>query len=193
MPAFRYQPDLGSTLSPWRDRLGEEFDSVVTRLTDRDRQLEDYVSRLDDDVADLEADVSRMPKTFFYSGGIGNGTATGFTAFLTQNAVGSLSVPYTMFVDATLAHGANGAANLAAFQVQNQAGTNINFKAIHMDVVTHWYVKQNFTGNASRIVTRIVGGTNYAAGAVCGFRLAYLVDTSNIYIDAGVRVDLVPV
>lgn len=45
MPVFRYQPDSTATLEPWRVRLGEDFDTVVSRLTDRDRQIEDYVSR----------------------------------------------------------------------------------------------------------------------------------------------------
>lgn len=42
---FRYQPDIQSTLSPWRAKLGENYEQVVALLTDRDRQLEDYVNR----------------------------------------------------------------------------------------------------------------------------------------------------
>lgn len=50
MAGFRYQPDIISTLSPWRDQLDDQFDSVVARLMDRDRQLEDYVSTLSADL-----------------------------------------------------------------------------------------------------------------------------------------------
>lgn len=47
---FRYQPDVQSTLAPWREKLGTTFDSVVAMLTDRDRQLEDYVDEVRTDI-----------------------------------------------------------------------------------------------------------------------------------------------
>lgn len=38
---FRYPVDIHTALEPWRQKLGSEFDSVVSRLSDRDRRLED--------------------------------------------------------------------------------------------------------------------------------------------------------
>lgn len=43
--AFRYQYDIQTALEPWRETLGESFDRVVSILRDRDRAVEDYVSR----------------------------------------------------------------------------------------------------------------------------------------------------
>lgn len=44
--SFRYQPDVRSTLDPWREELGRDFEQVVALLTDRDRDLEDYLSSI---------------------------------------------------------------------------------------------------------------------------------------------------
>lgn len=42
--SFRFDPPIRDTLLPWRDKLGADFDSVVSRLTDRDRQIEDHLN-----------------------------------------------------------------------------------------------------------------------------------------------------
>lgn len=42
---FRFPFDIQSTLDPWRHKLGSSFDAVVAHLSDRDRALEDYMSR----------------------------------------------------------------------------------------------------------------------------------------------------
>lgn len=42
--AFRYPTDIASTLAPWRHKLGLDFESVVARLADRDRVLENNLS-----------------------------------------------------------------------------------------------------------------------------------------------------
>jgi hypothetical protein len=44
MADFRYPYDIASTLDPWRSELGGDFESVVARLADRDRALEDYIT-----------------------------------------------------------------------------------------------------------------------------------------------------
>lgn len=44
MGAFRYPYEVKETLEPWRETLGLEFEAVTTRLTDRDRALEDYIN-----------------------------------------------------------------------------------------------------------------------------------------------------
>lgn len=42
---FEYSPDINTTLLPWRDKIGaKEFDDVLPRLLERDRELEDYIS-----------------------------------------------------------------------------------------------------------------------------------------------------
>lgn len=41
---FRYAPQISETLVPWRDKLGDQFDLAIAHLTDRDRQLEDYLA-----------------------------------------------------------------------------------------------------------------------------------------------------
>lgn len=41
---FRYPYDIHTTLEPWREKLGTEYDQVVSRLLDRDRALEDKLS-----------------------------------------------------------------------------------------------------------------------------------------------------
>lgn len=45
-PAFRYPYNIQTTLEPWREVVGPNFDKVVTLLTDRDRAIEDYVNRI---------------------------------------------------------------------------------------------------------------------------------------------------
>lgn len=42
---FEYPYDVNQVMLPWRDKLGaREYDEVVTRLMERDRALEDYIS-----------------------------------------------------------------------------------------------------------------------------------------------------
>jgi hypothetical protein len=41
MAGFRYQPDVRTTLEPWREKLGAHFEEVAAKLMDRDRTLED--------------------------------------------------------------------------------------------------------------------------------------------------------
>lgn len=42
---FRYGYDVQAAMEPWRDKLGDDFENVIARLSDRDRQLEDYLSK----------------------------------------------------------------------------------------------------------------------------------------------------
>jgi hypothetical protein len=43
---FRYTPDVRTATEPWREQLGHDYESVVARLVDRDRALEDYVNQV---------------------------------------------------------------------------------------------------------------------------------------------------
>lgn len=44
MAGFRYVPDVQAALEPWREKLGQHYDEVVSKLVDRDRALEDYAT-----------------------------------------------------------------------------------------------------------------------------------------------------
>lgn len=43
--AFRFPKDIQTTLDPWKAKLDPDFEQVVALLRDRDRDLEDYISR----------------------------------------------------------------------------------------------------------------------------------------------------
>lgn len=43
---FRYGYDVQSAMEPWREKLGDDYENVLARLSDRDRQLEDFLSEL---------------------------------------------------------------------------------------------------------------------------------------------------
>lgn len=73
---FRYTPDIRAAMEPWREKLGRDYESVVARLTDRDRALEDYVNRIIYD---------RINALVTFGGGetISLGAWTGYTPALT--------------------------------------------------------------------------------------------------------------
>ena len=130
----------------------------------------------------------------FFTGTLSNGTATSLTAFITQNSILSGAqappYPYSMFVEAALNYGGNAGANFAIFSVLDEAGADINLKVDSGAV--DWEVQLASSGAGFRGSAVIFGKKDYAAGTTCGFRLAYKVTTSNLYIDAGVRVSFVP-
>lgn len=121
----------------------------------------------------------------FFTGILNNGVATTFTAFITQNSILALPYPYTMVVQAFCVLGANGGANTATLQIQDEAGANINYKGVTMDVLTDWPTALAASDHKTTVV---LGKKDYTAGATCGFRLAYKVSTSNLFSDAAVRV-----
>ena len=129
--------------------------------------------------------------TYFRKGGITNGTATAYTAFYTDNALGSLSVAYKMIVTAWCMVGANGAANKLTLAVWDETGTNIHYRTANSFNILEGSLTQLPATDTNHMVP-LMGIKDYAAGVTCGFRLAYKVTTSNIYIDAGVKIDLVP-
>lgn len=159
-------------------RFIREFAEPLRRLIERDfSEIENWAN---------------LRRDFFYTGGLGGGAAVAFTDFLTQNEVGSLPFPYTMEVVAYLGHGGNGAANQVSFQVRDEGGAQINLKGIVMDIQSEWNQKQALAAGGDRNLSTIFGVKNYAAGVKCGFRLAYKVDASNVSVDAGVHVRLIP-
>jgi hypothetical protein len=119
---------------------------------------------------------------------LSNGTATSLTDFVTQNSILSLPYPYTMLVQALINSGANAGANYASIQVRDETGANINYSK--GTVATDWSNHQAAASNDQ--VWGAFGKKDYAAAATCGFRLAYKVNTSNIYMDGVVRVSFVP-
>lgn len=134
--------------------------------------------------------VHRAPPTFLYDGGIANGTATSYTAFRTQNSVSSLPVAYRMIVQAAVVLGGNAVANTVGLQIQDESGAVINYHSQTSFALADWNVK--FTAGSGEMTVPLLGYKDYSAGATCGFRLAYKVSGSNIFLDTGIRVDLIP-
>lgn len=123
-----------------------------------------------------------------YNGGIANGTATSYTDIITQNSILSLPYPYRMEVVAYIHSAGNAATNNVNFQLRDESGNSIHFSKTIVD--PDW-ILTNTTSGAYAAITAM-GAKDYAAGATCGFRLAYKVNTSNIYWDAAIRVSFVP-
>lgn len=114
---------------------------------------------------------------------LANGTATSMTAFFTQNSLLSLPYQYKMIVQAHFNTGANAVANVLTLQVQDESGVHISPKGT---INGSWIRENHFSSETA--ITSILAEKNYAAGATCGFRLAYQVNTSNIFLDGIARV-----
>lgn len=144
-------------------------------------------------VEDITGTTMYAPETtvtdFYYNTTISNGSSTSLVDFLTQNVVGSLPYNYTMIVTAYVNCGFQGALNFLSLQVRDEAGANINYKTTVLG--TDWVIRQEPVTN-HRSISPIFGKKDYNAGATCGFRLAYKVDTSNTWADVTVHVKLVP-
>lgn len=125
----------------------------------------------------------------FFSGTVNNGVATTLTDFITQNAILSLPYPYTMVVSIFANVGANAGANRSFLGIRDEAGANICYKSSNLEAATEFGIT-NVADNRGTMVG--LGKKDYAAAATCGFRLAYRVTTSNIYVDASVRVSFIP-
>lgn len=125
----------------------------------------------------------------FFTLALSNGTATSFTDFVTNNSILALPYPYTMVVEASINSGGNGAgANIITVQVRDELGNSINFGKTVIDV--DWRVDTDHTDQF--LVWHVIGKKDYAAGATCGFRLAYKVNTTNIFMDGSIRVSFSP-
>lgn len=120
----------------------------------------------------------------FFTIALGNGTATSFTDFVTQNSILSLPYNYTMVVDARLNSGSNGAGNTVTVRVEDETGASINVGKTVID--TDWILSNSAATQNHAWVA--LGKKDYAANATCGFRLAYKVSASNIFMDGVVRV-----
>lgn len=125
----------------------------------------------------------------FYTATLSSGTQTGtFAAFLTQNSILTAPYPLTMVVTVTGDMGANGGANTAHLQMQDEGGTPIT----HNGVFGADYVQIANTVASDNKAVCLMGHKVYAAGATCGFRVGYRVDTSNIFIGAYATVNFYP-
>lgn len=125
---------------------------------------------------------------FYYSTGLNNGTATAFTEIWANNAIASLPYNYRMFVTIIMTAGFNGASNIVTWDVRDGTGVAINNK-IGAVLNGAWEYYQTTVGATYGLVIR--GHKDYAAGATCGFRLAYKVNTSNVWADLTAHVRLV--
>jgi hypothetical protein len=118
---------------------------------------------------------------------LANGTATSFTTFFTNNSILSLPYDYKMIVQAHFNTGANGSVNVLTLQVQDEAGAHISPKG----TINGSWIRENHFASETNI-SSILAEKNYSAGATCGFRLAYQVNTSNIFLDGIARVSFQP-
>ena len=123
-----------------------------------------------------------------YTGSISNGTATTATNVISQTNIGTAPFPLTMYLLGTGDSGANGAPNKLTLGFQDEGSTPLTSGGIHNSTGTE--VNQTATNDRTQWTVR--GQKDYAAGATMGFKLIYLVDTSNIYIGASVHVTFVP-
>lgn len=123
----------------------------------------------------------------FFGITLSNGVATSLTAFYTNNALLSLPYDYRMIVQAHVNTGANSVANIVFLHIQDEGGINLMPKGI---IDASWRYDNSGANRAA--VWSLISYKDYAAGATCGFRMAYKVDTSNIYLDGIVRVSFQP-
>lgn len=122
---------------------------------------------------------------YFYTGGFTGAGPTSNTDILTQNSIAALPYNYTMIVNWVGQHGFNGADNILILRVLDELGNSINWRPNNSEQAIHQKSPQY--GNFA-----VLGKKDYAAGATCGFRCNYRVDTSNVWGDWGVHVRLVP-
>lgn len=129
------------------------------------------------------------PPPQFFSDTLNNGTATTFTAFATHTGILIAPYPLTMVVRVAGDWGFNGSANRAHFAIWDESnnyitqGPGLGWGG----AVTHDF---NSTGLYRQLAA--IGKKDYAAGASCGYKLAYAVNTSNVYVGAGVEVVFIP-
>lgn len=120
--------------------------------------------------------------------GLSNGSATSFTAFFTNNAViTGLPYQFKMIVECHVNSGANSAANIVTLQIQDEAGVQISPKS----VIDGSWRQDNQVGSQAECWS-LIAEKDYAAAATAGFRVAYKVNTSNIFLDGIARVSFVP-
>jgi|SRR5215207_10105348 len=128
------------------------------------------------------------PPPQIFTGTVLGGGATSFTSFITQNAVLVAPYPLTMIVRLSGDMSGNAAQNTVDIDITDHAGT-----PIHLGPITGGggVRKKNFhTDHASPYY--LMGRRDYAAGATCGFRARYKVDTSNIFIGGVAEVTFLP-
>lgn len=130
-----------------------------------------------------------IPLPQFFTGGISAGTATGLTAFVTNNNILTAPYPLTMVVEVIGDIGANGAPNTVQITITDESGNSIVPNGLAL--VTQQATIKN-TGTDDRGMWSLYGTKDYAAGATCGFRILYAVTTSNIYIGAIIKVTFHP-
>jgi hypothetical protein len=130
------------------------------------------------------------PQPQFFLDNLASGTST--TDALVQSAHNAILVapfPLTMIVDVRGDIGANGGLNTVKLTVADEAGAGISQIP---GVYGGGYVTIKNYNVSSSAGFALVAKKDYAAGATCGFRVLYNVDTSNIFISAGSHVSFVP-
>jgi hypothetical protein len=130
------------------------------------------------------------PQPQFFLDNLASGTST--TDALVQSAHNAILVapfPLTMIVDVRGDIGANGGLNTVKLTVADEAGAGISQIP---GVYGGGYVTIKNYNVSSSAGFALVAKKDYAAGATCGFRVLYNVDTSNIFVSALSYVTFVP-
>lgn len=127
-----------------------------------------------------------LSQKFAYSASVGNVSATTATAILTQNTIATFQVPYTMLVSIAGNYGFSGTSNVLTLDITDEGGT-----VISAGYVDGSQLNLNAT-SAQKFGFSMFAKKQYAPGATCGFRLRYLVNTSNMYIGCWALVQFAP-
>lgn len=140
-------------------------------------------------ISDHQAMVNRvlLPRIYNYSGD--NGTATSYTNWVQNDSILVAPFPLRMMVTCYHNSGFNAAANTVNHQVRDQANNNITSQGSWGGAVSYQFDHPH----AGQFFSYTVHGfRDYDAGETAGFRLAYKVSTSNIYLRCSVVVQFFP-
>jgi len=135
--------------------------------------------------------VMAPPPPQVYVGQISNGTATGLTAFLTQNNILTAPYPLTMVVHVVGDAASNGAANTVVTTIADEVG-NVIVPPGGLIGTSQQATFKNFNID-ERKMWSLTATKTYTTGATCGFRVLYAVTGSNIYLGVQAVVTFHPI
>jgi hypothetical protein len=121
----------------------------------------------------------------FFAENLSTGTATSYTAFSTHNSILTAPCDLTMIVRFHGHWGFSGSPNTKHMKITDEAGVSIMGGSDDN-------VQFGPTTTNIRVPLTAMGHKDYSAGDTCGYRLQYLVDSSNVYINGETHVQFVP-
>lgn len=123
-----------------------------------------------------------------FTGGLSNVTGPGPTNVISQPNIGTAPFPLTMYLLGTGDAGGNGATNQLTLGFQDEGSVPLTSGGVFN--ATGTVIRMNVADDRKNWNLR--SQKDYAAGATMGFKLVYLLDTSNIYMGVNVHVHFVP-